>query len=66
MLNLSGLTRYPKKSSTTDRYRELETNFLPDTDKLFDIFCYDNKQTKQCEIHCGLRMTFNDHPFLED
>ena len=39
---------------------------MQDTDKLFNMFCYDNKQRKQCEIQCGLRMTFNNHPFFED
>ena len=38
MLNFSGLTRYPKKSKTSDQYKELETNFLHDADKLFDNF----------------------------
>ena len=66
MLNLSGLLRHPKKSNTSDRYKELGPNFLQDTDKLFDIFCYDNKQRKQCKIQCDLRITFNDHPFFED
>ena len=46
MQNFSGLTRYPKKSKTSHQYKELETNFLHDADKLFDIFCYDNKQRK--------------------
>ena len=53
MLNLSGLTRNSKKPWTSDQYKELETNFLQDTDKVFDIFCYDNKQRKQFEIQCG-------------
>ena len=66
MLNLSGLTRYPKKSKTSDRYKELETNFLQATDKLFDIFCDDSKQRKQCEIQCSLGMTFNEHALFED
>ena len=59
MLSLSGLARCQKKSLTSDRYEELEINFL--------IFfaLYDNKQRKQCKIQCGLRMTFNDHPFLK-
>ena len=67
MLNFSGLTRYPKKPKTSDRYKELETNFLQDADKVFDIFCYDkNKQRKPFEIIYGLKMTFNDHAFFED
>ena len=66
MLNFSGLTRYLKKPKTSHRYKELETNFLQAADELFDIFCYDNKQRKQFEIPCGLRMTSNDHDFFED
>ena len=65
-LNFCGLTRYPKKSKTADQYKELETHFLHDADKLFDIFCYDNKQRKPYEIIYGLRITFNDHAFFED
>ena len=48
MLKFRGSTRYPKKFKTSDQYKELETNFLQDADKLFDIFCYDNIQRKQC------------------
>ena len=66
MLNFSGLTRYPKKSKTSHQYKELETNFLHDADKLFDIFCYDNKQRKPYGGKYGLRITFNDHAFSED
>ena len=66
MLNFSGLTRYPKKSKTSDQYRELEKNFLHDADKLFDIFCYNKKQSKPYESIYGLRITFNDHAFLKD
>ena len=33
MQNFSGLTIYQKKSKTSDRYKELETNFLQDADK---------------------------------
>ena len=67
MLNFSGLTRYPKKSKTSDRYKELETNFLQDADKVFDIFCYDkNKQRKPFEIIYGLKMTFNDYAFFKN
>ena len=66
MLNFSGLTRYPKKSKTSDQYKELETDFLHDADKLFNIFCYDNKQRKAYESTYGLRITFNDHAFFED
>ena len=65
MLNFSGLTRYPKKSKTLDQYKEPETNFLHDCDKVFDIFCCDNKQRKPYEIIYGLRITFNDHAFLK-
>ena len=64
MLNFSGVTRYLKKSKTSDRYKELETNFLQNADKLFDFFCYDSKQRKQCEIQYGLRMAFIDHAFF--
>ena len=53
MLNLSGLTKNSKKPLRSDRCKEPETNFLQDTDKVFDIFCYDNKQRKQFEIQCG-------------
>ena len=63
MLNLNGLTRYPKKSKTSNRYKELETNFLQYADKLLDI-CGNDKQRKQCENQYGLRMTFNDHAFF--
>ena len=66
MLNFSGLTRYLKKSKTSDRYKELKTNFWPDADKLFDIFCYDNIQRKPYEIIYGLRITFNNHAFFQD
>ena len=66
MLNFSGLTRYPKKSKTSDQYKELEKNFLHDADKLFDIFCYDNEQRKPYGSIYGLRITFNDHAFFED
>ena len=66
MLNFSGLTRYRKKSKTSDQYKKLETNFLHDADKLFDIFCYDNKQRNPYEIIYGLRIAFNDHAFFED
>ena len=38
MLDINDLTRYPKKSNTSDRYKKFETNFLQDADKLFDIF----------------------------
>ena len=47
MQNFSGLTRYPKKPKTSDQYKELETYFLHNADKLFDIFCYDNKQSME-------------------
>ena len=60
MLNFSGLTRYPKKSNTSDQYKDLETNFLHDSDKVFDIFCYGNQQRKPYEIIYGLRITFID------
>ena len=66
MLNFSGLTRYLKKSKTSNRCKELETNFLQDADKVLDIFCYDDKQRKQCKIQYGLRMTSDDHAFFED
>ena len=66
MLNFSGLTRYLKKSKTSDQYKELETNFLHDADKFFDIFCYDDEQRKPYQIIYGLRITFNDHAFFED
>ena len=58
MLNVSGLTKYGTQKNLNHRYKELETNFLQDTDKLFDIFCYDidSKQRKQCEIQYGLRL----------
>ena len=46
MQTFSGLTRYPKKSKHHINKKRLETNFLHDADKLFDIFCYDNKQRK--------------------
>ena len=39
---------------------------MQDADKLFHIFCYVNKQRKQCEIQYGMRMTFNDHALFED
>ena len=39
---------------------------MHDADKLLDIFCYDNKQRKPYEIIYGLRITFNDHAFIED
>ena len=66
MLNFNGLTRYPKKSKTSDQYKELETDFLHDADKLFNIFCYDNKQRKPYESIYGLRITFNNNAFFED
>ena len=65
MLNFSSLTGHPKISTTSDQYKELETNFLHDADKLLDIFCYDNKQRKPYEIIYGLGITFNDHAFFE-
>ena len=36
-----------------------------DADKLFDVFCYDDKQRKQCEIQYGLKMTSEDHAFFK-
>ena len=51
MLNFSGLTRYSKKSKTLDRYKELETNLLQHADKVFDIFCYDNRQKSHLKLH---------------
>ena len=66
VLNFSGLTRYSKKFKTSDQYKELETHFLHDADKLFDIFCNDNKQRKPYESIYGLRITFNDHAFFKD
>ena len=39
---------------------------MRDADKLFDIFCYDDKQRKQYEIKYGLRMMLDDHDFFED
>jgi len=50
VLNFSVLTRYPKKAKSSDRYKEREANFMQDVDKLFDIFCYDKKQRRQCKI----------------
>ena len=64
MLNVSGFTTHPKKFKTSDHYKELETNFMQDTDKLFDIFCYDDKQRKECKIQYGLKMTSDDHVFF--
>ena len=63
MLNLNGFTRYLKKSKISNRYKELETKFLQDADKLFDIFAMMINKEK-CEIQYGLRMTFNDHAFF--
>ena len=64
MLNFNGLSRYPKKSETSDWCKKLKTNFLQDADKLFGILCCDNKQRKQCEIQYGFGMTFNDPAFF--
>ena len=65
MLNFSGFTRYPKKSKTSNRCKELETNFLQDADKVLDIFYNDDKQRKQCKIQYCLRMTSDDHAFVK-
>ena len=69
MLNFSGLTRYLKKilkHQIDTRSLKKYGNFLHDADKLFDIFCYDNKQRKPYKIVYGLRITCNDHAFFGD
>ena len=66
MLNFSGLTRWPKKSKTSNQYKEFKTDFFHNAYKLFDIFCYDKKQRKPYEIIHGLRKAFNDHTFFGD
>ena len=64
--NFSGLTRYPKKSKTSDRYKELESNFLQDANKVCDIFCYDDKQSNmKFRMAWEWHLVNGDHVFLK-
>ena len=61
----SMLDRWSKKRRNYT-FLQKEAAFLQDIDKLFDVFCYDEKQRKSLEREYKLRMTSDDYAFYED
>ena len=59
------LDRWSKKRRNYT-FLQKEAAFLQDIDKLFDVFCYDEKQRKSLEREYKLRMTSDDYAFYED
>ena len=64
MANFSKITRYPRKNS--EPYKKLESLFLEDVEKLFDVYCSDEQQRRQMEMRHCLRMATEDYAFYED
>ena len=61
----SALDRWSKKKRG-EAFLQKEKEFMSTIDKIFDVFCADDKQRRILEKQHGLKMTDDDYAFYKD